>query len=105
MTKPDTPFPKHWLYYIALKIVLIAGAVALALKLYGCGEGCDGTGLAETCAAAVAAGGYADAGGDLRGRHQGADRRRLQRGAAGGLGGGGRGRRCVRQADWRHSSR
>jgi hypothetical protein len=35
MTKPDTPFPKHWLYYIALKIVLIAGAVALALKLYG----------------------------------------------------------------------
>jgi hypothetical protein len=35
MTKPDTPFPKHWLYYIVLKIVLIAGAVALALKLYG----------------------------------------------------------------------
>lgn len=35
MTKPDTPFPKHWLYYIALKILLIAGAVALALKLYG----------------------------------------------------------------------
>jgi len=35
MAKPDTPFPKHWLYYIALKIVLIAGAVALALKLYG----------------------------------------------------------------------
>ena len=35
MTKPDTPFPKHWLYYIALKIALIAGAVALALKLYG----------------------------------------------------------------------
>lgn len=35
MSKPDTPFPKHWLYYIALKILLIAGAVALALKLYG----------------------------------------------------------------------
>jgi hypothetical protein len=35
MTKPDTPFPKHWLYYIALKILLIAGAVALALKFYG----------------------------------------------------------------------
>ena len=27
MSKPDTPFPKHWLYYIALKILLIAGAV------------------------------------------------------------------------------
>ena len=35
MSKPDTPFPKHWLYYIALKILLIASAVALALKLYG----------------------------------------------------------------------
>ena len=35
MTKPDTPFPRHWLYYIALQILLIAGAVALVLKLYG----------------------------------------------------------------------
>ena len=35
MDKPDTPFPKHWLYYIALKIVLIAAAVAIALKIYG----------------------------------------------------------------------
>jgi hypothetical protein len=35
MTKPDTPFPRHWLYYIVLKIVLIVGAVAVALKLYG----------------------------------------------------------------------
>jgi hypothetical protein len=35
MTRPDTPFPRHWLYYIALKIVLIVAAVALALKLYG----------------------------------------------------------------------
>jgi len=35
MTKPVTPFPKHWLYYIALKILLIVGAVALATKLYG----------------------------------------------------------------------
>lgn len=33
MTKPDTPFPKHWVYYIAIKWLLIAGAVALALKL------------------------------------------------------------------------
>ena len=43
------------------------------------------------------AGGYARAGGDLRCRHPGTDRRRLQRGAAGGLGGRGRGRRRVRQ--------
>jgi hypothetical protein len=35
MNKPDTPFPRHWLYYIALKILLIAGAIALVLKLYG----------------------------------------------------------------------
>ncbi|EGP07865.1 hypothetical protein CSIRO_2460 [Bradyrhizobiaceae bacterium SG-6C] len=33
MTKPDTPFPKHRYYYIALKWVLIVAAVALALKL------------------------------------------------------------------------
>lgn len=35
MSKPDTPFPRHWLYYIALKIVLIAVAVALATKYFG----------------------------------------------------------------------
>ena len=35
MSRPDTPFPRHWLYYIVLKIALLAGAVALALKLYG----------------------------------------------------------------------
>lgn len=34
MKKPDTPFPRHWLYYIALKVVLIAAAVAVVLKLY-----------------------------------------------------------------------
>jgi hypothetical protein len=33
MSRPDTPFPKHRYYYIALKWLLIAGAVALALKL------------------------------------------------------------------------
>jgi hypothetical protein len=32
--RPDTPFPKHWLYYIAIKIALLAGATALVLKLY-----------------------------------------------------------------------
>jgi len=31
MTKPDTPFPRHWLYYIVLKYALIAAAIALAL--------------------------------------------------------------------------
>lgn len=35
MSKPDTPFPKHWLYYIALKVVLLAVAIAIVLKLYG----------------------------------------------------------------------
>ncbi len=35
MDKPDTPFPRHWLYYIALKIVVIVAAVALALYVYG----------------------------------------------------------------------
>jgi hypothetical protein len=33
--KPDTPFPRHWKYYIAIKWLLIAGAAALALKLVG----------------------------------------------------------------------
>jgi hypothetical protein len=31
MTKPDTPFPKHWLYYIVLKYAVIAAAVSVAL--------------------------------------------------------------------------
>lgn len=35
MEKPDTPFPKHAIYYVALKWLLIAGSVALALKLVG----------------------------------------------------------------------
>ena len=35
MKRVDTPFPRHWIYYIALKIVVIAVAVALALKWYG----------------------------------------------------------------------
>jgi hypothetical protein len=35
MKRPDTPFPRHWLYYIVLKIALLAGAVAIVLKLYG----------------------------------------------------------------------
>jgi hypothetical protein len=35
MTGPETPFPRHWLYYIVLKVVIIAAAVAVALKLLG----------------------------------------------------------------------
>jgi hypothetical protein len=35
MKPPETPFPRHWLYYIALKLVLIAVAVALVLRYFG----------------------------------------------------------------------
>jgi hypothetical protein len=35
MTQPETPFPRHWLYYIALKVALIAVAGAVALKFLG----------------------------------------------------------------------
>jgi len=33
MTKPDTPFPKHWLYYIVLKYGVIAAAVLIAFYI------------------------------------------------------------------------
>jgi hypothetical protein len=35
MTRPDTPFPKHWRYYIVLKWIVIAAAISIALKLLG----------------------------------------------------------------------
>ena len=35
MKRPDTPFPRHWRYYIAPKWAVIAAAVAIALKLFG----------------------------------------------------------------------
>ena len=35
MSRPDTPFPKHWRYYIVLKWLVIAATIALALKLLG----------------------------------------------------------------------
>jgi hypothetical protein len=35
MTQPETPFRRHWLYYIALKVVVIAAGVAVALKFLG----------------------------------------------------------------------
>jgi len=30
MTKPDTPFPRHWLYYIVLKYGIIVAAAIIA---------------------------------------------------------------------------
>ena len=35
MDKPDTPFPRHWLYYMLLKFVVIAAAIVLAVYLFG----------------------------------------------------------------------
>ena len=35
MKRPDTPFPRHWLYYIVLKFVVLAAGIALALYLFG----------------------------------------------------------------------
>jgi hypothetical protein len=35
MKRPDTPFPRHWLYYIVLKIAILIIAVVLALKYFG----------------------------------------------------------------------
>jgi hypothetical protein len=35
MSKPDTPFPRHWLYYLILKFAVLAAAVLLALYFYG----------------------------------------------------------------------
>ncbi len=35
MSKPETPFPRHWLYYIVLKFAVLAAALAIVLRLYG----------------------------------------------------------------------
>jgi hypothetical protein len=35
MKRPDTPFPRHWLYYLILKIVLIGCAVYFSLRVFG----------------------------------------------------------------------
>jgi len=38
MKRPDTPFPRHWLYYLMLKYAVVAVAVAItfytAYRLY-----------------------------------------------------------------------
>jgi hypothetical protein len=31
MKRPDTPFPRHWLYYIVLKYGVIIAAILIAL--------------------------------------------------------------------------
>ena len=35
MRPPETPFPRHWAYYIALKIVILVIATAIALYVFG----------------------------------------------------------------------
>jgi len=35
MKRPETPFPRHWLYYIVLKVAIIVAAVVIVLKLLG----------------------------------------------------------------------
>ncbi len=35
MSKPDSPFPRHWIYYLVLKFVVIAVALVIALKYVG----------------------------------------------------------------------
>jgi len=35
MEKPDTPFPRHWLYYIAIKFVVLIAGILVALYLFG----------------------------------------------------------------------
>lgn len=34
MKRPDTPFPRHWLYYIVLKFMVLAAALGLALYVF-----------------------------------------------------------------------
>jgi len=31
MDKPETPFPRHWLYYIVLKYALLVAALAITV--------------------------------------------------------------------------
>jgi hypothetical protein len=33
--RPETPFPRHWLYYVILKFVVLAAAMLLALYVLG----------------------------------------------------------------------
>jgi hypothetical protein len=31
MKRPDTPFPRHWFYYLVLKYAVIAAAILVSL--------------------------------------------------------------------------
>jgi hypothetical protein len=35
MKRPETPFPRHWLFYIVIKLLVIAGGTAFVLKYIG----------------------------------------------------------------------
>lgn len=35
MKRPDTPFPRHWIYYIVIKILVLVGGIAFVLKYLG----------------------------------------------------------------------
>jgi hypothetical protein len=35
MKQPETPFPRHWFYYIALKLVILVIGAAIALYVFG----------------------------------------------------------------------
>jgi hypothetical protein len=34
MKPPETPFPRHWAYYVALKIVLLIIAAGVAIYVF-----------------------------------------------------------------------
>ncbi len=34
MTKPETPFPRHWKYYIVLKYAVLVAAALLAMYVF-----------------------------------------------------------------------
>ena len=33
MKRPDTPFPRHWLYYVVLKYAVLVAALVIALYI------------------------------------------------------------------------
>jgi hypothetical protein len=35
MKPPETPFPRHWAYYIALKVMVLLIGAGIALYLFG----------------------------------------------------------------------
>ena len=86
-TKPETPFPKHWRYDVAIEWLLIAGALVLALNVFGAWWARWDRRCRNLALRPFPAGGYAAC---WRRSSppvdRGTDRGRLQRGAAGGVG-------------------